>query len=105
MFTLPEPMAAFLHQQASSLLRHVGINEPVTWEPPFSWVIGITWPGPHPADINPITERHPDASQDCSLSRGTSPSRAVQLPSTLQHGVFKFGSSLQPGFWPTSFGT
>jgi hypothetical protein len=69
MFTLPEPMAAFLHQQASSLLRHVGINEPVTWEPPFSWVIGITWPGPHPADINPITERHPDASQNCSLSR------------------------------------
>ncbi len=68
-FTLPEPMAGFLHQRASSLLRHAGINEPVTWEPPFSWVTGITWPGPHPATSAPITERHPDASQDCSLSR------------------------------------
>ena len=68
-FTLPEPMAGFLHQRASSLLRHAGISEPVTWEPSFSWVTGITWPGPHPATSAPITERHPDASQDCSLSR------------------------------------
>jgi hypothetical protein len=67
--TLPEPMAAFLHQQASSLLRHAGISEPVTWEPPFSWVTGITWPGPTPATSAPTTERHPDATQDCSLSR------------------------------------
>ena len=52
-FTLPEPMAGFLHQRASSLLRHAGINEPVTWEPPFGWVTGITWPGPHPGDISP----------------------------------------------------
>ena len=52
-FTLPEPMAGFLHQRASSLLSHAGINEPVTWEPPFSWVTGITWPGPHPGDISP----------------------------------------------------
>jgi len=52
-FTLPEPMAGFLHQRASSLLSHAGINEPVTWEPPFSWVTGITWPGPHHGDINP----------------------------------------------------
>ena len=46
-------MAAFLHQQASTLLRHAGISEPVTWEPPFGWVTGITWPGPHPGDISP----------------------------------------------------
>ncbi len=52
-FTLPEPMAGFLHQRASSLLSHAGINEPVTWEPPFGWVTGITWPGPHPGDISP----------------------------------------------------
>ena len=52
-FTLPEPMAGFLHQRASSLLRHAGISEPVTWEPPFGWVTGITWPGPHPGGISP----------------------------------------------------
>jgi hypothetical protein len=52
-FTLPEPMAAFLHQRASSLLRQAGISEPVTWEPPSGWVTGITWPGPHPGDISP----------------------------------------------------
>ena len=51
--TLPEPMDGFLHQQASSLLRHAGISEPVTWEPSFSWVTGITWPGPHPGDTSP----------------------------------------------------
>ncbi|MGH3070599.1 MAG: hypothetical protein ACRDMI_18720, partial [Streptosporangiaceae bacterium] len=52
-FTLPEPMAAFLHQRASFLLRHAGIGEPVTWEPPFGWVTGITWPGPRPGGISP----------------------------------------------------
>ena len=53
-FTLPEPMAGFLHQRASSLLRHAGISEPVTWEPPFGWVTGITWPGArHPAPQPP----------------------------------------------------
>ena len=52
-FTLPEPMAGFLHQRASSLLSHACISEPVTWEPPFGWVTGITWPGPHPRDISP----------------------------------------------------
>jgi len=56
--TLPEPMAGFLHQQASSLLSHAGISEPVTWEPPFGWVTGITWPGPHPDDISPA-DLHP----------------------------------------------
>jgi hypothetical protein len=52
-FTLPEPMAALLHQQASFLLRQAGISEPVTWEPPFGWVTGITWPGPRPGGISP----------------------------------------------------
>ena len=57
-FALPEPMAGFLHQRASSLLRHAGISEPVTWEPPFGWVTGITWPGPHPGGISP-SDLHP----------------------------------------------
>ncbi|MGH3198833.1 MAG: hypothetical protein ACRDNT_23585 [Streptosporangiaceae bacterium] len=57
-FTLPEPMAALLHQRASFLLRQAGISEPVTWEPPFGWVTGITWPGPHPGD-NSTGDLHP----------------------------------------------
>ena len=52
-FTLPEPLARFLHHRARILLRHAGIGEPVSWEPPFDWVTGITWPGPHPDDITP----------------------------------------------------
>ena len=52
-FTLPEPMTRFLHQRAHYLLHHAGIDEPVSWEPPDGWVTGITWPGPHPSDINP----------------------------------------------------
>jgi hypothetical protein len=50
-FTLPEPMARYLHQRASFLLRHAGIDEPATWEPPSGWVTGITWPGPGPGGI------------------------------------------------------
>ena len=78
-FTLPEPMAAFLHQQASSLLRHAGISEPVTWEPPFGWVTGITWPGPHPGDISP-TDLHP-------LIGSGLPARAIaaRLGTTAEH--------------------
>ena len=44
-FTLPEPMARYLDHRARYLLRHAGIDEPVTWEPPFDWVTGIAWPG------------------------------------------------------------
>jgi hypothetical protein len=57
-FTLPEPMARYLHQRARFLLGHAGIDEPVTWEPPFDWVTGITWPGPHPDHLNP-SDLHP----------------------------------------------
>jgi hypothetical protein len=45
-------------RQARYLLRHAGIDEPVTWEPPFDWVTGVSWPGPHPDDINPA-DLHP----------------------------------------------
>jgi hypothetical protein len=51
--TLPEPMARYLHQRARYLLSRAGISEPVAWEPPFEWVTGITWPGPHPGDVSP----------------------------------------------------
>jgi hypothetical protein len=58
LFTLPEPMARFLNQNARCLLDHAGITEPVSWEPPASWVTGITWPGPDPASITPA-DLHP----------------------------------------------
>jgi TniQ len=57
-FTMPEPMAGFLDRQARHLLRHAGIDEPVTWEPPLDWITGISWPGPCPDDINPA-DLHP----------------------------------------------
>jgi hypothetical protein len=57
-FTLPEPMTSCLHRKAHYLLRHKRIREPVSWEPPFDWVTGITWPGPHPDDIS-LGDLHP----------------------------------------------
>ncbi|MFC8511851.1 TniQ family protein [Streptomyces sp. NPDC057257] len=43
---------AFLFDQAARHLNRLGIDEPVTWEPPFEWVRGIPWPGTEPADIS-----------------------------------------------------
>jgi regulatory helix-turn-helix LysR family protein len=78
-FTLPEPMARFPHHRARFLLRHAGIDEPVTWEPPFDRVTGITWPGPHPDSINPC-DLHP-------LIQSSLPVRviAARLSTTAEH--------------------
>jgi hypothetical protein len=78
-FTLAEPMACCLHQQARSLLAHASIDEQVTWEPPFDWVTGITWPGPHPGDIS-TEDLHP-------LIRSGLPVRAIaaRLGTSAEH--------------------
>lgn len=72
-------MARCLHQRARFLLAHASIHEPVTWEPPFDWVTGITWPGPHPDSISPA-DLHP-------LIRSGLPVRviAAQLGTTAEH--------------------
>jgi hypothetical protein len=72
-------MDRYLHQRARFLLCHAGISEPVTWEPPFDWVTGITWPGPHPGGISP-GDLHP-------LIRSGQPVRAIaaRLGTTAEH--------------------
>ncbi len=99
-FTLPEPMARFLHQRASSLLRHAGISEPLTWEPPFGWVTGITWPGPHPGDINPA-DLHPPIGSGPPLR-----DIAARLGSTPDHirhpALDMLQTSNKQTLWPTS---
>src|ERR1035441_6141861 len=72
-------MTRFLHQRAHYLLHHAGIDEPVSWEPPDGWVTGITWPGPHPSDINP-GDLHP-------LLQSSLPARAIaaMLRTTPEH--------------------
>lgn len=77
--TLPEPMANCLHRRAQYLLTRKSIREPVSWEPPFEWVTGITWPGPHPDDISPAG-LHP-------LIRAGLPAQmiAAQLLTTPEH--------------------
>ncbi|NKQ57335.1 LysR family transcriptional regulator [Amycolatopsis sp. K13G38] len=50
-FALPAQLSTHLHEQAQGLLRRLHIDEPVIWEPPFDWVEDISWPGPHPDDI------------------------------------------------------
>jgi TniQ len=78
-FTLPQPMARCLHQQARALLAHAAVHEPVTWEPPFDWAAGITWPGPDPDGIIP-EDLHP-------LIRSGMPVRAIaaRLGTTADH--------------------
>jgi hypothetical protein len=78
-FTMPEQMARCLHQQARALLAHAGVHEPVTWEPPFDWAAGITWPGPDPNGISP-EDLHP-------LIRAGLPVRAIaaRLSATADH--------------------
>ena len=77
--TPPEPMARYLHQRARFLLSHASIGEPVTWEPPFDWVTGITWPGLHPDGISPA-DLHP-------VIRSGLPVRAIaaRLGTTAEH--------------------
>ena len=43
---------------AMRALRKPLLIEPVTWEPPFDWVTGVSWPGPHPDDIS-AADLHP----------------------------------------------
>jgi hypothetical protein len=51
-FHAPQPLRAFLHQQAQANLAHHDISEPVTWEPPADWVTCPRWPGTDPATIS-----------------------------------------------------
>jgi hypothetical protein len=88
--TLPEPMARCLHQQARSLLAHAGIDEPVTWEPPFAWAAGITWPGPDPDGISPAALH--------SLICSGLPVRAIaaRLGTTIDHARLAAGRHPAP---------
>jgi hypothetical protein len=45
---MPGQLDLCLRRQASALLSQAGISEPVTWEPPPSWVPGIPAPGLDP---------------------------------------------------------
>ena len=78
-FTMPDQLAFCLHQQARSLLSKASISEPVTWEPPFDWAVGIPWPGPDPDAIRP-EDLHP-------LIRASLPVRAIaaRLGTTANH--------------------
>ncbi|MFF1485382.1 TniQ family protein [Streptomyces sp. NPDC058319] len=52
-FRADPAVRAFLFDEAAGHLKRLGIDEPVTWEPPSEWVTGIPWPGTEPADIKP----------------------------------------------------
>ncbi|MFE4867791.1 TniQ family protein [Streptomyces sp. NPDC056682] len=50
-FRAPLALRAFLRQQAESNLEQHKIIEPLTWEPPESWVTDVSWPGVSPMSI------------------------------------------------------
>lgn len=41
-----------LHDHGRQVLHELGIDEPLTWEPPSGCVAGLALPGPEPADID-----------------------------------------------------
>jgi hypothetical protein len=52
-FRAPQALRSFLRQQAEDNLARHRIDEPLTWEPPNSWVTGVTWPGISPTSLAP----------------------------------------------------
>ena len=46
------PLRAALYEHASQMLDRLGIDEPVTWEPPPDCCSGLALPGRDPADID-----------------------------------------------------
>jgi hypothetical protein len=88
-------MARFLNQNARCLLDHAGITEPVSWEPPASWVTGITWPGPDPASITPA-DLHPLLQSGLPAS-----TIAVRLGTTISH--VRLAATLNPAPQPLSW--
>ncbi|OIK04730.1 TniQ family protein [Streptomyces monashensis] len=60
-FRADPAVRAFLLAQAAAHLNQLGIDEPVTWEPPSEWVTGVNWPGTEPTDIAPDVFRRTTA--------------------------------------------
>ncbi|MER6076116.1 TniQ family protein [Streptomyces sp. NPDC001817] len=52
-FRAPPALRSFLRRQAEDNLARHGIDEPLAWEPPNSWVTGATWPGISPTSLDP----------------------------------------------------
>ncbi|MFB7149421.1 TniQ family protein [Streptomyces virginiae] len=78
-FHAPRALRAFLRQQAEDNLAHRKITEPVTWEPPETWVTGVRWPGLSPTDI--VT----DEFRDLLATAGTVHEAADALGLAAEH--------------------
>jgi len=51
---LHQPVAQALRDHALGLLRDAGITgEPLTWQPPVTWITATTWPGSDPDQTDP----------------------------------------------------
>jgi hypothetical protein len=78
--TLTTPLRAALHTHATGFLRELGINEPLTWQPPPSCCAHLTLPGRDPDDIDL------DAVRQLVLTSQLPPSTAAeQLGTTISH--------------------
>lgn len=60
-------LRAFLHQQAEDHLHRLGIDEPLTWEPPRRWVKDIQWPGIDPGEVSRLAFRR-HTSRNATMS-------------------------------------
>jgi hypothetical protein len=69
-----------LHEHAAACLRQLGIDEPVTWQPPVGCRAGLALPGPEPDSIDLDAVRH-------LLIDGQMPAGAVatRLGTTIGH--------------------
>ncbi|MFI6739472.1 TniQ family protein [Nonomuraea sp. NPDC050451] len=72
-------VSTHLEEQARLILDAADIHEPVSWEPPFTWIPELRWPGPHPDDLD-------IASMWKLLREGHRPSNVAQaLATTAEH--------------------
>ena len=78
--TLPTIVCDALHEHAAGHLRTLGIDEPVTWEPPRGWAPSLVPPGREPSDIDLTALRHMIVDQGM-----TARDAAARLGTNIQH--------------------
>ncbi|HEY2579900.1 MAG TPA: TniQ family protein [Streptosporangiaceae bacterium] len=78
--TLTTPLRAALHAHATGFLRGLGLNEPLTWQPPASCCAHLTLPGRDPDNIDLDAVRQLVITSQ--LPPGTA---AAQLGTTISH--------------------
>ncbi|AVH54829.1 MULTISPECIES: TniQ family protein [Streptomyces] len=94
-FSLTTPQREALHDHGRTVLDGLGIDEPLTWEPPHAFADGLDLPGRHPDDIDL------DAVHRIVITEQRAPGEAArELDTTLAHIRFALEHvTTEPQVW------